>query len=385
MKPMPIRLPERRRLPSLLAVVCVFAVSTAPVWAQSAVSEPAETPQEPPHAQVFRLQHAKAEQFQQLAQKLLGDEARIVAEPVNNVVLVTAPGELMPAVTQLVEALDVAKPEERETTFVEVRRDDVQSVADMLSRMVPDLQVTAEPQRGIFIMSGAPRALQQAHRLVEMLDQRRAAKKESGESEYRIIPLRHIPAQQMAQILAAAGASDEIRVAVEPLSNSLLVSGRRPESLTTLEAIVSRFDQARAQLQLRVVWLVSGMEKTQPVPQDLGPVVGELEKIGLKDLGLACQMSVRSVSDEQLQIQSPVSLDQTPMLLSLDGMARLEGSNVQLMLKVQVKSTFPPDAPNTLSVIQTTIRTPLEHYVVLGVTPGGTYPSAFIVQVTEPK
>lgn len=377
-------LPKGRRLFSLLAVPCLLAVSAVPVWAQKPALEPAEAPQEARQTQVFRLVHAKAEQFQQLAQKLLGDETRIVAEPVNNLVLVTAPGELMSAVTQLVEAFDVAKPEERRTTVLPVREGDVNRVASMLSRMVQDVNIVEDARTGSLIVSGEPGALERAARLAELLD-RPAAAREPQHSDYQIIPLRHTPAQQMAEILATAGASDGIRVAVEPLSNSLLVSGRSRESLTTLEAIVNRFDQPRAQLQLRVVWLVSGMEGTRVVPQDLAPVVGELEKIGLKDLGLACQMSVRSVSDQQLEMQSPVSLGQTPMLLSLDGMARSEGSNVQLMLNVQVKSTFPPDAPPTLSRIQTTIRTQLGHYVVLGVTPGGKYPSAFVVQVTEPK
>lgn len=137
--------------------------------------------------------------------------------------------------------------------------------------------------------------------------------------------------------------------------------------------------------RVRVVWLVSGIESSQPLPKDLVPIVAELDKLGIQGLAVAAQSIVRTTSNSEFNITAKVEINDDICDLRIEGtlIEKNEMSISVLASKANdLNSRGRTNAAN-LATINTKIRAPIGHPVVLGVSPLAKRSSAFVVTVYD--
>ncbi len=179
------------------------------------------------------------------------------------------------------------------------------------------------------------------------------------------------------------------RISFDKTRNIIIASGP-PNSLQVIEAVLLRLDSekplspAPAQdVQVRVVWLVSGDEAGQggDPPKDLDNVVTELKRFGIDNLRLAAQVLVSAVEGEKFQASGLTEFFATgPSQLEIAGLLAApsqRGGALQLQLSVRANQVN--GSPQC--ELETSIKAPLGQSVVLGATPVHSQQSAFVVQL----
>jgi hypothetical protein len=160
-------------------------------------------------------------------------------------------------------------------------------------------------------------------------------------------------------------------------------------TLKTVEDLLRRMDERRVprpemDLQLRVLWLVSGTppgdpQPTPPPPDDVKEVLPGLAKLGVTRPWLNAQMLVNVQPNVQFQVKGVPSL--LGSQFSVTGSMSLEKQtpsvNVTLRATRGQVDGNQPDIAN----LQTEITAPVGHMVVLGVTPTDAMTSVFVLQV----
>jgi hypothetical protein len=187
--------------------------------------------------------------------------------------------------------------------------------------------------------------------------------------------------------------SERGRFAVDPARNAVVVQDT-VEALSAVEALVTKLEEASENsvpkvLQVRVVWLISGMDRRDVVatPADLKKVADDLAKIGVEGLKLAAQTTIRAVPDVPFEMKSSPQLD-NPCELTLSGtFVQRQGRPMSLKIRLSATETLPsepgPTKSRRLCGIDTTVIAPLGHTVVLGAAPVGKMTSVFVVQLTS--
>jgi hypothetical protein len=156
------------------------------------------------------------------------------------------------------------------------------------------------------------------------------------------------------------------------------------ELLARLEVV--RGEAAPAEMQVRVVWLVSGLarEDTPKPPEDLKEVVAELAKVGFNDPRLAAQAVIRTTAGAQFQSSGTAKLN-FPCRLRIEGTV-LASPGERTGLQISLEATEETAKGSTpVCRLETHITAPPGHAVVLGVTPTYTMTSAFVVQLLPQK
>jgi hypothetical protein len=247
------------------------------------------------------------------------------------------------------------------------------------------------------------------------IDPRRAEPQTRAEPEpkqIKIFPLRYANVEELivvtSQLFGAAGRGNNLQLAAEPRSNSLIASGPK-EQLAELGALLERLDASSAEvrtepgpmLQFRIVWLAGGdadlAERFGPLPPGMEKVADEIKKLGINHLQLVGQTVVKTLPDSpftatarprflldeqpaELQVQGKIQLTRGTPLLEL----RLDGSYLG-----EVKTADAAVAlPTSLVDINTITMAPLGHSVVVGVTPTNiagnseAVSSIFVIQIT---
>jgi hypothetical protein len=222
-----------------------------------------------------------------------------------------------------------------------------------------------------------------------------------AEEEHRVKarvfkPQRIVLDDRVAQQLRVA-VSLQGRMAVDENGNLVVVQDT-DESLAAFAALLSRLDEGAAEnpppavLRLRVVWLVSGMERkeTTALPSDLKGVVSDLAKIGVEGLQIAAQTMVNTAVIDCFQVQCSPDLD-NPCDLTISGSFSVpKGKMPSLQIQIRGEERVAivgrdgnrSQSSRTLCHLNTTIQAPRGHFVVLGAVPVGKMNSVFVVQVT---
>jgi hypothetical protein len=331
----------RFRILALFALANAACLVPTIVFAQkppAAVKEdqkpplPPATPRTDSDFQIIRLKYIPAVDCAKILNELLGtgQQLRIVADPItNSLLLAGTPGQLT-TVTQLIIKLDVDVPgSDRPATKTAVFSLRYLKVDHTLDEA---LRLMVRPSQGAF--------------------------------------------------------------ALDPRQNQVIVSAD-PKTLDEIKALLDRLDnQARdkavvptPEVQLRVVWLASGLpQDASKPPADLKDVVEELGKIGVGDLRLVSQSVVMTMTETSFTLSGSGVLA-TPCELSIKGTVSAPGAEPPtLQINIDATRQTTEAKSGVVKVIPvcrvaTQIVAPPGHSIVLGVTPSETLTSVFIVQL----
>jgi hypothetical protein len=202
--------------------------------------------------------------------------------------------------------------------------------------------------------------------------------------QLKVYSLVAVPARAAGQTIESLFGSQVLRIAIDERSNSLIVYGK-PDSLTAVEALLSRLDEKAAasasgdkskrgasaaprSVLLRVFWLADGLpEGVGQNAADFLPksVLLATNKLGLEAPRLVSQ-TVNSLAvgrDDGVNFATnvPAVLRDQPNHLDCDGRLKLvSDERVQLEMRVRVF------APAIVCELSGSLATPLGHYMVLG-------------------
>ncbi|MBW3600037.1 MAG: hypothetical protein KY475_22540 [Planctomycetes bacterium] len=263
--------------------------------------------------------------------------------------------------------------------------------------------VTADPRTNSLIVRGTDEVLKQVADIIKVLDQPDRA----DDAEIKVFALKNIAADAPLQkLLSELVADPDVKIAVEPVTNTVLAHGR-PGALATIEALLLRLDEAPEQappaehrtaedVQVRVVWLTTG-DGGEPPPRDLNNVVEELEKMGIIGLRTVAQMFVKTAEGggafsatgsaalaveqtAEVQVSGQLTRKQAGFWGGAGGRGAPPEEPLLLQIDIQAREQ---ENNERLADINTTITAPEGHSVVLGVTPVGAMTSVFVVQLRK--
>jgi type II secretory pathway component GspD/PulD (secretin) len=257
---------------------------------------------------------------------------------------------------------------------------------------------TDERSNGVLVL--APSAeMELVKRLLSTLDVQSSKRDGEGGPKLRVYPLGRVePDNSLAEALTLAFGGREGRFALDRERKLLIVQGDE-QALATAEMLLRSLeaaarpapDQGRtkakpAELQVRVVWLVSGpFPDQQPMPpEDLKEVVGELAKIGIMEPRLAAQVIVNAAAKAPFEMVGSATLPVMSQVM-VSGHV-LDAPEAPPRLDISIHAREEDDGKSTtVCKLQTQITTPLGHAVVLGATPTYGRTSVFVVQVLPRK
>lgn len=217
----------------------------------------------------------------------------------------------------------------------------------------------------------------------------------------KVFQLANARAQELAQVLQ--GVLGKGRFAVDERTNSLILSSDN-ESLGVAEALIERLDSVanpaalptarpdHPPVQVRVLWLVSGLKGDRAAPaKDLEPVVGALAKLGIEDLRVVANSLVNVSGTTFTLLGTPVLAAPTRFEVAgeLVWQPHLQYPRLTLDLSVREDRPAPKDAnnaqaaPHSLVSLSSTIDAPYGQFVVLGASPIDEMTSVFVLQVVQ--
>jgi hypothetical protein len=263
------------------------------------------------------------------------------------------------------------------------------------------IRLTSDERTNSLIVSAPAADMALIERLIKALDIERS----HDDRQVRVFQLKHLQPDdtlvQALQLLIPPGGRPSL--AIDPVRKTVVITGDE-RTLETAAALLTRLDvpldprdpgrppAAASQLQVRIVWLVSGLkrEDAPKPPDDLKEVVAELAKLGIEAPRLAAQTIVNTIPNGgTFSVQGSAKLD-TPCLLSITGqIASNEPPSMQIAIQANREGKGPAGFGSRgggrpaaqICNLQTQITTPLGHAVVLGVTPTEAMTSVFVVQV----
>lgn len=240
-----------------------------------------------------------------------------------------------------------------------------------------DVRLSIDARTNSVIAYGAPDDMAKLEVLLEQIDG--PAEQDKDKSSYVVIRVRSDVNAIVTNLRSLVG---NVRIISDSVTKSLIVSGT-PDQIQQIKSLVEVLDVPKPkptakQYKLRVVWLLSG-ETGKPLPKDLLPVVGALEKIGITDLKLVTQ-SLVNISDPGSNFDVSGTMDENGQSLRLSGeRSERESGRIKLELAVEAQ---PKELRQPVAVEASISLTPGQT-AVLGVTQTGKGNSAFIVQLVE--
>jgi len=211
-------------------------------------------------------------------------------------------------------------------------------------------------------------------------------------AQLKVFALRYVKPDQVGDVLFRITGSDNMRIAFDERTNSLLLAGAEKQ-LNIAEALIERLDQPSQEaekrpaetLQLRVVWLLDGVEGKAPAERIstggrefdsfVSPqVVDALHELGFEMPQVMCQqLTTLTVRPEerrsgQFHFQVPVLVDGDLWQFSGQGsVATSARDKYALDIGLTVEQRDESNKRNTAE-LSGSIITPLAHYTVVGTT-----------------
>jgi len=376
---------------------------------QTVTSRPAATAQaaeEPLVVRVFSLKHIDPKMVVNAISTALADSTTRVSAGSGNSVVVRAREGAMAAIEQLLQKLDVAPDRSQEMTTIIFPLDHAKAteLASVLQRVVPGVRECIPwPASNSLLITGAPRAIEVARTLVNQLDTAPTTQPpvppSANDPVTSVFMLGLVrPSDALIDALRAA-AGEGSSVILEPDRHAIIITAR-PKGLILAESVLHQIDQPRGdsesaavRLRVRFLWLVSGLppDKSASPPDDLLPLVTDLQRIGVTGLRLATQNVLEATPGRRFTVKSsPVLANRCD--LEIEGRLLDEtGSQPCLELEARAVEYAPYLEPEKngykvfekreLCTLETTIVTPLGKAIIAGVTPVDRMTSVFIVQV----
>ncbi len=354
----------------------------------------------------YYLKEAKATSVAKVLSAAMSDVkgVKIVADERVNGLVVSASREQQDQLAELIDKLNgEGAPDEKPVVEVfPLKYVAPQSAAELVSdlyRQVKSMRIAADASSGSVVVYAPADKAREIGALLSRLD---VPHESDSARELKIFAMIHAAAEEAARVLGEV--LSDAKVSVDSQSNCVLVEAP-PDGIRRAEEVLARLDteaerdpqklRPGATFRVRVVWLASGLSGDAAEPaEDLKDVVGELSKVGVKDLGQVGQMIVNTTPDGHFEINCAPIVGQRTSDLEISG--QLEGQQEKPTLKVELSASQTEMEPvatrgpvrrtsKRLVELQTSIAAPLGHYVVLGVAPVEKMTSVFVVQVTAGK
>jgi len=214
------------------------------------------------------------------------------------------------------------------------------------------------------------------------------AQQPEAEPLLTVYHLQFIGAPEASNLLAEVFPGDEVRVATDPQTNSLIVSAP-PELQRELQALLQSLDRDDIRrtkpdfqpVQVRVFWLVSAPGGSAPHDM-LKPVIDELSELGITDLKLAGRMSIHvGRGGRPFTVSSrPIVSDQN-FVFSFEGVISGQPDGAPVM-EARIKCLQPElESDRPFASLDTNIEAPLNQFIVLGTTVAAGADSVFVLQL----
>jgi hypothetical protein len=257
----------------------------------------------------------------------------------------------------------------------------------------PSVRVTADERTNSVLVEMALTDRPNVEKLLKEIDA--PAKEQSPEfNQLFIVRLNHlVPDADVEKALQLVYQNRPGRYAVDRQRRMVILSGDR-QFRDAAEALLKTMDEAQGrrqqgdELQVRLVWLATGLqeEKPQPIPADLNEVVLELGKLGIEKPRLVAQVLVNTPKGTPFQVAGSAHLG-GPCRLTATGTLtdKVGGLGLEIDLSAFRSSAAAnrgaPFHETAICQLRTTITTPIGHAVVMGVTPTEGMTSIFVIQV----
>jgi Bacterial type II/III secretion system short domain len=255
------------------------------------------------------------------------------------------------------------------------------------------VRIVADPNTNSLLVASTPNQLAVVKRLVAALDVPTPASDKAG-PRTDVFPLRFLKADRtLEQALRLVVHPPNGAFAFDLRTNQVVVSAD-PRTLDEVKELLRRLDDPvhgqppalNREVQVRVVWLASGLPKeASNPPADLKNVVEELGKIDVKDLRLVSQSVVKTITENSFTLAGSGELN-GPCNLSIEGTVSLrepDDPSVQITINATRQTRDRAGASREIPIcrLATTISAPWSQSVVLGVTPSENLASVFVVQL----
>ena len=310
------------------------------------------------------------------------------------------------AALQAPETAPTSRPKER--IVFKLKHATAHDALETISRIFDSASVRLVdvPRLNSLIVAAPREELEEIQKMIEILDREPPV----AEKQVRIFNLSNIePDNALASALHLI---DDANVSFDRGRGAVIAAGSE-STLNAIEALLAQLDRQPDrrtdtspekvnEYQVRLVWLVAGLkgEGVQSVPADLENVTRELAKIGITDLRMAAQLMINTLVGHDFTTTGTAQLGQ-PCIFELSGSiefrqapssfagasneytgtASRTSQHPQLQLNVLATKQ---NAKAILCQLKTTIKAPIGHSVVLGVTPLDSMTSVFVVQL-RPK
>ncbi|NLX55048.1 MAG: hypothetical protein GXY58_08040 [Planctomycetaceae bacterium] len=213
----------------------------------------------------------------------------------------------------------------------------------------------------------------------------------------QVLPLRYANAVEVLQAIQPIQPEAGVTLTASAESNALVVRAAA-STLEEIRRLVAQLDAAAADVsaerpprvvQLRMVWLVGGLadDAAAVPPEDLEAISHDLAQRGVTNLTMAAQLLVSITEGETFSVSGTAKVNE-PCLITLTGrlgardvLGRRAESELSLRLDFTATSAAGADAP-LLCQLQTTVQAPPPgQSTVLGITPVGSKPAVFVVEM----
>jgi hypothetical protein len=263
----------------------------------------------------------------------------------------------------------------------------LRTVSKLVSN-VKELRLAVDQRANSIIVTASNEAdLDVIAKLMETLD---VAEPAGDRILNRIFTLQHIsPVSELRNVLDLVADRENLSIAYDDRGQRIVARGTNA-TLEELGEMLRGLDQpspasstgiAPTPLQVRVVWLATGME-TVTAPDDLKPVIAELNGIGITDASLVAQMLINADQGTrpfqalgEALLDGPCNLDVSGSLVSAQGS---EDRKLEISIAV---TKLEGTSARRICNLETTISAPLGHSVVLGATPSLDKTSVFVIQL----
>jgi hypothetical protein len=347
------------------------------------------------------MKFAKPGLIAEQIERLLPIENIIADEATNSVVLSAGPEAYEQAV-ELAQQLD-APTGARKIEAFQLRWTDPDRAVDVLQRMREDLNVAVVDSTHSIIVQADPATMSIVEALVAQLD--REPEGPSDAREIHVIPLGSIFQIDQAVEQALKMALEDVgEFAIDRLRNSVIVNAPA-SAVARVEQILEKMqrlpmaapDMKDQQCRVRIVWLVgnqTGTAVTRPggnelpaPPEDLKPVLNELNALGIRNVGLIAHLMVATAGGKyelSAMPSLPVRGEEISCSLVVSGQVLPAAGNsrqVEFQLSIVEETPRPGVSRPVLASMKTSVKTPLGHSVVLGSAPIADLNSVFVLQL----
>ncbi len=215
----------------------------------------------------------------------------------------------------------------------------------------------------------------------------RAAKK--PELVTQIFALKYMEADQHLQATLTGLLTERGKIAVDKRTNSVIVQSDAQQLamvrdlLSALDVDATRQDPGPAlkDRQVRIIWLMSGLDEGSMIPNDMKEITDQLSRYGVTGLKLVAQTIVRG--RDLFTTSAYPDLDGKPILLNIHGEFVETKSSESVQMKISLSANVAKNSSRgeSLAKVETTVLTPFGHPVVLCMNPVNKKTSVFIVEV----